>query len=156
MLTGQHPSRAWSEDEAREYASLLDLANDAILVITLEGIIQFWNEGAVRLYGWTKAEAIGKCAHDLLKTAFPLELEEIKLTARREGEWHGDLVHTARDGRRILVASRWTPRYSHDGQLIGTFEINRDVTQEREAHEALIRAENVDRLATLGRLAASV
>jgi PAS domain S-box-containing protein len=156
MPTGQHPSPAWSEDEAREYASLLDLANDAIIVMTLEGTIQFWNEGAVRLYGWRKPEAVGKCAHDLLKTEYPAPLEDIKLTVRRENEWSGDLVHTARNGRRILVASRWTPRYSRDGELVGTFEINRDVTREREAQEALIRAENVDRLATLGRLAASV
>jgi PAS domain S-box-containing protein len=156
MPLGNQPSIAWSEDEAREYASLLDLANDAIIVMTLEGIIQFWNEGAVRLYGWLKSEAIGRCTHDLLQTAFPEELDDIKLSVRREGSWGGDLVHTARDGRRILVASRWTPRYSRDGELIGTFEINRDVTREREAQEALIRAENVDRLATLGRLAASV
>ena len=156
MPNGPNPSPAWSEDEAREYASLLDLANDAVIVMTLDGDVRFWNEGAVRLYGWTKAEALGKRTHDLLKTSFPLPLDQIKLITRREGEWRGDLVHTTRDGRRILVASRWTPRYARDGQLIGTFEINRDVTQEREAQEALIRAENVDRLATLGRLAASV
>jgi PAS domain S-box-containing protein len=156
MPLGNQTSVVWSEDEAREYASLLDLANDAIIVMTLDGTIQFWNEGAVRLYGWTKSEAIGKCAHDLLQTVFPAEPDEIKLIVRREGSWGGDLIHNARNGRRILVASRWTPRYSRDGELIGTFEINRDVTHEREAQEALIRAENVDRLATLGRLAASV
>ena len=156
MPSGQHPFRVWSEDEAREYASLLDLANDAVIVMSLDGTIQFWNEGAARLYGWTKGEAIGACTHDLLHTAFPMPLEDIKLTARREGEWRGDLVHTTRDGRRILVTSRWTPRYARDGEWIGTFEINRDVSREREAQEALIRAENVDRLATLGRLAASV
>src|SRR5438309_7238255 len=117
MPLGNQTSVVWSEDEAREYASLLDLANDAIIVMTLDGTIQFWNEGAVRLYGWTKSEAIGKCAHELLQTVFPAEPDEIKLIVRREGSWGGDLIHNARNGRRILVASRWTPRYSRDGEL---------------------------------------
>ena len=40
---------AWSDDEAREYASILEVANDAILVMDSNGIVQFWNRGAERL-----------------------------------------------------------------------------------------------------------
>jgi len=137
----------WSVDEAREYASLLDLANDAILVMDLEGAIQLWNQGAERLYGWPAPEVLGRSVHTLLQTRFPVPVEEIRKWLQREREWSGELVHTARDGRSVTVSSRWTPRYSRSGELIGTFEINRDVTHERATREALIAAEQRFQLA---------
>ena len=110
-------TRPWSDDEAREYASLLDLANDAIVVLNLEGVIEFWNDGAERLYGWSKAEAVGRNAHRLLKTKFLVPLEEIRQWLRREREWSGELAHTTREGRQVFVSSRWTPRTSSHRQL---------------------------------------
>jgi PAS domain-containing protein len=44
----------------REQAALLDLSQDAILVMTIDGETLLWNQGAEHVYGWTKAEAIGK------------------------------------------------------------------------------------------------
>jgi two-component system sensor kinase FixL len=139
-----------------DLASLLDLANDAIIVIDLHSTIEFWNKGAEHLYGGTAAEAVGRGSHDLLKTEFPIPVEDVRYAVRRYGEWNGDLVHTTRDGKRVIVASRWNPRYDEDGELIGTFEINRDITEKREQAETVARAEAAERLATLGRLAATV
>jgi len=127
--------------EAREYASLLDLANDAILVMDLTGNVQFWNQGAERLYGWKAAEVLGRNAHELLKTSFPVPLEQIRQWLRRHREWTGELLHTTRQGSTITVSSRWTPRCNRAGDLIGTFKINRDITQERPSRDALIAAE---------------
>jgi PAS domain S-box-containing protein len=147
-VSGARQSKeSWSDDEAREYASLLDLANDAIIVLSLEGAIEFWNEGAERLYGWEKAEALGRNAHQLLKTEFPVPVEEIWQWLRREREWTGELAHSTRDDRRIFVSSRWTPRYDRRGELIGSFEINRDITQQRAAMDALRAAEERFQLA---------
>src|SRR5688572_27353852 len=52
--------RAEAEARIREQAALLNKARDAILVIDLEGVITFWNDGAQRLYGWSAAETIGR------------------------------------------------------------------------------------------------
>src|SRR2546427_589146 len=51
-------------------AALFDLAHDAILVRDRAGRILFWNQGAERLYGWSKSEALGRLTHDLLATRF--------------------------------------------------------------------------------------
>ena len=91
MACAKQRKRPWSDDEAREYASLLDLANDAIIVLSLKGVIEFWNEGAERLYGWEKAEAIGRNAPRLLKTQFPVPVEEVWLWVRRERECRSSL-----------------------------------------------------------------
>lgn len=144
---------SWSDDEARDYATILNLANDAIIVMDLQGTIGFWNRGAERLYGWTSEEATGKNCHELLKTSFPVPLREIHAAVRVQGEWRGELVHTNKDGRSIVVASRWTARTNATGAMIGTFEINRDLTEEKRRQE---HSRNAERLATLGRLAATV
>jgi two-component system, LuxR family, sensor kinase FixL len=91
---------------SEDFASLVNLANDAIIIIDLDSTIEFWNRGAERLYGWTAEEALGKRAHDLLKTEFPIPLEDVKYAVRRYGEWSSDLVHRTRDNKRVIVASR--------------------------------------------------
>lgn len=141
MSSARNPLRRWSGEQAIEYATLLDLANDAILVIDLESTIEFWNRGAERLYGYSSTEALGRHAHDLLKTEFPVPLQHIYEWIRREQEWSGELLQHARNGRSIVVSSRWTPRHNRNGELIGSFEINRDITEQRAAHDALIAAE---------------
>ena len=147
-------SRAsWSDDEAREYASLLELASDAVLVLDLEGKIQFWNRGAERLYGWTSDEVLGKSAHELLRSKFPVPLPDILAAVRVQGEWRGEIIHSNKEGLGVVVATRWTPRTDANGELIGTFEINRDLTEEKHRQEY---SRNAERLATLGRLAATV
>src|SRR5215510_11848858 len=97
---------------------------------SMEGIINFWNRSAEKLYGWREEEAVGKVSHDLLKTQFPLPLEEIESELVRNGRWEGRLVHTTRDGDCVVVESRWTLELKE--QLGALVEINRRSTN----HEA--------------------
>lgn len=141
MSSAWNSSRSWSQQEAIEYANLLDLANDAILVIDLNGLVEFWNKGAERLYGYTSGQALNQNAHTLLKTEFPVPISEIIGWLRSSREWSGEITHTTRDGERVVVSSRWSPRYNIQGELTGSFEINRDITEQRAAREALLGAE---------------
>jgi PAS domain S-box-containing protein len=92
----------------REDEYLLDFANDSIMTRTIDGKINFWNRRAEELYGWSKEEAIGRVSHNLLQTQFPKPLEEIHSELVRNGRWEGKLVHSTRDGGRVVVESRWT------------------------------------------------
>lgn len=115
-----------------EQATMLDLANDAIFVRTVADTISYWNEGAKRLYGWTKEEMIGRSPHDFLRTEFPIPLSEIKT----KETWEGELRHTKRDGQQIIVASRWRTLRDKDGNATGWLEINTDVTSRKQAEDA--------------------
>jgi PAS domain S-box-containing protein len=126
--------------ELREQAQLLDLAHDAIMVRDLEGRITFWNQGAAERYGWSRQEATGRSSHELLATEFPQPLEEVMVTLQRDGFWEGELEHSRRDGRRIVVASRWVLQRRESDQSQAVMEINNDITERKRAEESLRRA----------------
>ena len=95
---------------------LLDWLHETIMVRDLKGRIQYWNRGADEMYGWKSEEAMGKISHQLLRTKFPKSLAEIERELAKEGHWQGELVHTRRDGGRVVVKSRWVLK--RDGRNI--------------------------------------
>ena len=135
-------------ERVRAQAEWLDAANDAIFVGGFDEAITYWNKGAERLYGWTRAEAVGKSPHDLLHTEFPVPFAEIA-GQRQQCGWQGELVHTRRDGTKVTVASRWTALNDAHNNLTGWLEINRDIT-DRKAAEASRRL-NAQLLKKIGR-----
>lgn len=126
-----------SEDTLRQQAALLDLAHDAIFVRDMQSRILFWNRGAEIMYGWSRQEARGRSSHDLLRTSFPVPLEEIERGVREHGKWEGDLPQHTRNGDTIVVASRWSLERDENGEPKAFLEINRDVTEQRRAREEL-------------------
>jgi PAS domain S-box-containing protein len=137
------------EETLRERAELLDLASEAIMVLDSEGTIQFWNAGAEALYGWRYDEAHGRIAHELLATRFPISQDEIAAALVSRGRWEGNLTHRTKDGREVVVASRQALKQNSAFVL----EINRDITSELLAEQALRRN---DRLAAMGKVAGIV
>jgi light-regulated signal transduction histidine kinase (bacteriophytochrome) len=55
----------------------------------------------------------------------------------RTGRWEGELIHTKRDGTRVVVASRWSLRRDEHGAPAAILEINRDVTERKQAEEEI-------------------
>src|SRR5260370_5493563 len=106
-----------------EHARVLDLAN--VLVRNVQDGITLWNEGARRLYGWTKDEAIGKVSHQLLRTEFPVPLQEIKQILFRDGSWDGELVQYTKDGQQVVSQSHWDLHKHADGSPLAILETNR-------------------------------
>ena len=82
---------AKANQELAEHIELLDLATDAIVVLNTTGDVGFWNQGAERLYGWTRKDALGKSPQVLLQTDPPLQVEEIQETLYRQGHWECEL-----------------------------------------------------------------
>jgi PAS domain S-box-containing protein len=125
-----------AREPAEQQAELLELAHDAILVREYgTSLIRYWNQGAERLYGWSRAEAIDRTSHELLRTRFPCAFEEVEAELARTGRWEGELVHTRRDGSRLVVDSRWSVRRDERGQPVAYLEINTDITDRKLSEE---------------------
>src|SRR5712664_3223823 len=129
------------EAEAYKQASLLDLTHDSVFVRDLNDVITYWNRGAEERYGWSRAEAVGRVSHQLTQTTFPAPLQEIESELYRTGQWEGELVHTKRDGKQVVVASRWSLQRDQQGRPAGVLETNNDVTERKRAEETLRRSE---------------
>jgi PAS domain S-box-containing protein len=126
--------------ERTQQASLLDLTHDTIFVRDMDDVITYWNRGAEELYGWRAEQAIGQCAPELLRTVFPLPIDELRAELLRAGRWEGELERTKADGTRVVVACRWSLRrggYERHAIL----ETNNDIT-DRKRRELEVRTLN--------------
>jgi PAS domain S-box-containing protein len=127
------------EHALRRQARLIDLSPDGIIARRLDGTILFWSKGAEALYGWTGQEALGKSTHELLRTQFPKPLQVIIEDVRRHSHWSGELVHTTKNGRQIVVQSYWTAQLDEQGDVSEIMESNVDITERKHAEQALAR-----------------
>ena len=118
-------------------ARLIDFSHDAIITADGNRVITGWNSGAQEMYGWTEKEAAGRIIHELLHTSSSIPIAEVDGVLAREGRWDGVLSHARSDGRQIVVESRNVLQRDHAGQPAGYLEINRDITDRKEAEEAL-------------------
>ena len=109
-----------------EQADLLNLTHDSIFVRDLNGAIRYWNRAAEKSYGWTEEQALGRVAHDLLKTVFPASLEQIEEEVMRTDRWDGEVVHTRKDGSQVVVASRWSLKRDERGAPVAILVTNND------------------------------
>jgi two-component system, cell cycle sensor histidine kinase and response regulator CckA len=136
---------------SRDLAKALDAAQ--ALVRDLDGRITYWSTGAMRLYGWSAAEALGRISHELLRTESPTPVEEIMQIVLAHGRWEGELVHVAKDGRRLNVAAQWILRRGTPDEPLAIIEVSTDVTARRQAAE---RARLGERMEVVGQLAGGV
>jgi PAS domain S-box-containing protein len=141
--------------------SVIEKAGDAISVVDLEGKVLYWNEGAERVYGYSRDEVMGEKLADLLsfRDEKSKEQEEClpdSLIARvKQGEVisNAECRRRTKDGREIIVHMTASPLRSAEGEIVGVTRICRDITHLKKAEERLMLAE---RLSSLGELTAGV
>ena len=124
-------------EELREQASLLTLTHDSIYVRDMNAVIRYWNRGAEMLYGWSAEEAVGEVSHELLKTIYPVPLEQIEAELLRSGRWEGELSQSRKDGSQIIVTARWAVKRDDGGAPVATLVTTNDITKRKQAEEEL-------------------
>jgi two-component system cell cycle sensor histidine kinase/response regulator CckA len=149
MLANNITARKAAEDRIREQAALLNLAHDAIFVKDWEGQIRFWNKGAEGLYGWTAAEAAGKAVTDIFQMDDPSSLEKAERGLVATGEWNGELHKQTRDGRKVIVSSRWTMMRDEKGNPKSVLVIEADITERKKLETQFLRAQRMEGIGTL-------
>ena len=140
--------RKRATEQIEEQAALLDKAQDAIMVCDLEGRIFFWNKGAERMYGWTRAEVWARHVSGLISTDSAKE-EEAHTTVLKDGEWSGELQKTAKDGRKLAVEARWTLLRDKEGKPKSILTITTDITEKKKIEGQFLRAQRMESIGTL-------
>ena len=122
-----------TERRLAEQTRLLDLSNEAILVRDAQDRITYWNDGARELYGYSREEALGKVTHKLLRTVHSQSLTDIRKKLERQNRWSGELTHTCKDGRKVIVISRWSVDRDARGKPASILETNTEITDRKRA-----------------------
>jgi PAS domain S-box-containing protein len=125
--------------QLREQASLLDRAQDAIMVRNLDLTLRFWNQGAQRLYGWSAEEVLGKTMAQYMYRDPQVLDTAMEQTLAGGGDWSGELEQLARDGSTTYVEARWTVVRDEKGQINGVLGINTDIRERRRAREEILQ-----------------
>ena len=130
-----------SELQSRLVA-IIESSDDAIISKDLNGIIQSWNRGAERIFGYKAEEIVGKHISTL---AAPDRVDEIPniIDRLRRGERvnHYETKRRTKDGRILSVSLTVSPIRDSSGTIIGASKVARNVT-ERERQEHALREAN--------------
>jgi PAS domain S-box-containing protein len=140
-------ARKRTEEARSRLAAVVESSDDAILSMTLDGVIATWNEGAHRMYGFSAAEAIGKPVTIVIPPdrhdEEPQILEKLQRGERVE---HYETIRARKDGTLVNVSLTVSPILDASGKVVGASKIARDITQSKRAQEQLSRhAETLER-----------
>ena len=129
------------QNEERFRLIVSNVKDYANVMLDTEGLIVSWNQGAERIKGYRAEEIIGQhfsrfyTAEDLRNGAPARELKQATETGRFEGEgWR-----VRKDGSRFLANIVITALRDEKGRLRGFGKITRDITERRQAEEALMK-----------------
>jgi PAS domain S-box-containing protein len=130
-------------DEARSrLASIVESSDDAIISKDLNGIIQSWNWGAERTFGYTEAEAVGQRITLIIPPELRPEEDNILQNAMLgQKVEHYETVRVTKAGKRINVSLTISPLKDSAGKIVGSSKIARDITERRRVEEELKKSE---------------
>jgi PAS domain S-box-containing protein len=122
------------DEIAARFAAIVASSDDAIVSKDLDGVITSWNPAAVRMFGYSEAEAVGR--HITLIIPEERRSEEDMVLGRiRRGEAvdHFETLRRTKDGREVAISLTVSPIRGASGEVIGASKIARDVTHRRRA-----------------------
>jgi PAS domain S-box-containing protein len=125
---------------ARLLAAIVESSNDAIISKSLQGIIQSWNVGAERLFGFTAGEAVGRHISLVIPPDRIAEEDQIiaSLKAGKRIE-HFETERMRKDGSRLTVSLTISPIKDDAGNVVGASKIVRDVSEQKQLMDDLQR-----------------
>jgi diguanylate cyclase (GGDEF)-like protein/PAS domain S-box-containing protein len=125
--------RRRSERAVSDLAAIVQSSDDAIVSLSPEGLIESWNPGAERLYGYTPAEAIGRPISIVEPRGRPGETPAVLALVRRGQAVEGlETLRVRRDGSEVHVSVSVSPIVDAGGEVIGVAEIGRDITARKQ------------------------
>lgn len=128
------------------FDEVVDLLDESVILIDLEGRVTAWNNVAERIFGWPRERAVGRFAHELFGGRTPLTLATLEARAALNG-WKGEILRKSARGDDVLFNARWTVRRSSTGDPIDVIEIGRDLGSlletERETRNVEYRYRNL-------------
>ncbi len=122
-------------------ALLLASVRDSVIVTDPDGIVTYWNEGAMRLFGWTAEEMLGRPYADRFPEPSRAFIAD-QIRKRSAGvEWTGEYEDYRKDGSRVWIDAHISPVADAEGRQVGILGLAYDITERKRSAEALREAD---------------
>lgn len=128
---------------------LVESAEDyAIFTMTQKGIINSWNTGAEKIFGWAENEIVGQPVEIIFtpEDRQKGEPEKERKTALRYGRAPDERYHLRKDSSRFYVSGVTTTLKGENGKVLGLVKIARDMTEQLKTEKALRDKEMLQKL----------
>jgi PAS domain S-box-containing protein len=134
--------RKQAEEAWRRQSLLFANLTDAVIILDPEGHILDWNTAAERIFGYTKAEILGKTPAILNRPdEAPILEQAIQEGLEREGRWIGEITFVRKDGIIGVCETVVVAVHDEHSKVVGRIGVNRDITERKQAEEALRESE---------------
>lgn len=126
--------RIEAERARRLLAAIVNSSKDAIVAKDLDGIIQSWNPGAERLFGYSAEEAVGRPITIVIpEDRLEEETQILERIRRGEPVPPYDTVRRCKDGHLLDISLTVSPVVDGQGRIIGASKIARDITRRKRS-----------------------
>jgi PAS domain S-box-containing protein len=129
-------------EEAMVYQDkLLSRTREAIYGVDAKYNINYWNKGSEDLFGYSKEEVMGKNFQELIPIKIKNSSRAKELSKQEAiGHWEGEVQYRRKNGSYVAVELNSSTFKGPDGELLGVVTAARDITERKQAEEALLKA----------------
>ena len=139
--------RKQAEEMSNRLAAIIESSDDAIIGKDLNGVITSWNRGAEKIFGYSAAEMEGTSILRLIPPERRQEEHDIQEKIRSgDSVVHCETLRQAKDGRVLAVSVTTSPIKNADGTIVGVSKVARDITDRKQAEEAMRKSEQKFRI----------
>jgi PAS domain S-box-containing protein len=134
----EHSVSAELSRHRRLLAALVEGSDDAIISNSLDGVINFWNPAAERIFGYAAAAAVGQPIAMIVPAELSAQEDQILAQVRRgERVAHLETQRLVKGGARLAVSLTVSPVRDVQGHIIGASQIARDITERKKLEHEL-------------------
>jgi PAS domain S-box-containing protein len=113
-----------------------------MISMNLDGGITSWNRAAAALFDYSALEVMGKKISMSATPQYAHELPDILGRRPQLGDraGHDETVHRRKMAAMLMVSLTVSPIHDLEGNIIGASETVRDMTEQKQAHAALLQS----------------
>lgn len=130
-----------ARQRAMKLAVIIEKSPDAIVIVAPDErrTIEYWNQGAEQMFGWTSAEAIGQSVREfIMAEADRAEADEFLFRLKTEPLIHKEVNRVHKDGHLIPADLFMFPIRHESGVIIEIAAIMRDISERKKNEEQMI------------------
>ncbi|OLP16706.1 hypothetical protein BST81_19910 [Leptolyngbya sp. 'hensonii'] len=116
---------------------VFEYSHDGLVLTHLDGTIVDWNPAAERMFGWTKAEILGKSINQIKAAQNSITLPQVVNRVIYQGHWSGEVQFKRKDKSQGICETVIVPLKNEQNQIVALLGTYQDITKRKQAEMRL-------------------